>query len=162
MVFNIMTYLSMQDKIKFQTELNSFEQFLETFPMPMYKSFILSWKAKIEYWNGDLESALKQLDLAIESSKQSIVNLQTNNIVDQYIFNKAEILYELGNHNGALEDIDFILNRNPLFVDAHVLSAKIYQAQNNTTLAQSSIQKAKDIWKDADEDYVGVKKLENF
>lgn len=158
-VFKIMTYLSMEDKVKFQEELLAFEAFLESYPIPMYKSFVSVWNAKATYWKGDLEKSLQQLNTAIEESKQSIVNLQTNNAVEQFIYNKAEILFELGDVEGAKKEINFLLLRNPLFAYAHFLSAKIYQSQNDIENAELSIQKAKDIWKDADENFVGLQKI---
>ena len=162
MQFNIMTYFSMEDKEKFKSELLAFEEFLKTFPIPSAKSFLTAWNAQVTYWDGDVEKSLQQLDMAIEESKQSIVHLQRNNVVDQFIYGKAEILFELGNTKDAMKEIEFLLTRNPLFAYAHYLSAKIYQSQNNTQKSEVSIQKAKDIWKDADKDFVGLLLLQDI
>jgi tetratricopeptide (TPR) repeat protein len=149
----------MEDKIKFQKELLAFETFLASYPIPVYKSFVSAWNAKVTYWNGEIEKSLQQLDMAIEESKQSIISLRTNNIVDQFIYSKAEIMFELGNTQGALEEVDLLLSRNPLFAKAHYLNAKIFKSQNNIAQAEISIQKAIEIWNDADANFVDLQKL---
>ncbi len=159
---SIMTYMSMGDKENFKSELVAFEQFLESFPVPSAKPFISAWNAQATYWNGDVEKSLLQLDAAIEESKQSITGLRNKNIIDEFIYNKAAVMFELGNDDGALEELNQLLNRNPAFAKAHYLSAQIYQSQNDTDNANISIQKAKVIWKDADENFVDLKKLEEL
>jgi len=162
MQFSIMIYISMEDKDKLQSELLAFEKFLETFPAPWFKSFVSAWNAKVTYWNGDKEKSLEQLTQAIEESKQSIISLSTNNAEDEFILSKAEILFDFGQYDDAKKELDALLIRNPLFADAHYLRAKIYQSQNDNEKAQLSIQKAKDIWKEADEEFVGLQKLNDW
>ena len=152
----------MEDKENFTKELLTFEEFLDSFPIPMYKSFVTAWNAKITYWNGDVEKSLQQLDSAIAESKQSIVNLRTNNAVDQFIYSKAEIMFELGDINGAKQELDSLLTRNPLYADAHYLYAKLYRSLNDNQNADKSIQKATDIWKDADDNFTGLNKIREF
>jgi len=159
LVFKIMTYLSMEDKENFQVQLLAFEEFLKTYPIPSYKPYITAWNAQMTYWNGDIEKSLQQLDLAIEESKQSIVSLRSNSFVEQFILNKAELLLELGEIEAANNEVDFLLNRNPIYADAHYLKAQIYKLQGDSKNSILSLQQAKDIWKDADKDFVGLKKL---
>jgi len=159
MVFNITTYLAMEDEENFKKELIAFENFLKSFPIPMYKSFVTAWNAKLTYWNGDIEKSLQQLDLAIEESKQSIVSLQINNAVDEFIYAKAEIMFELGDYDGVKQELDSLLIKNPLFANAHYLYAKLYRSLNDEKNAEISIQKAMSIWKDADENFTGLKKI---
>jgi tetratricopeptide (TPR) repeat protein len=161
-VFNIMTYMSMEDKAKFQNELATFEEFLVSFPLPQYKPFITAWNARSTYWNGDIEMALQQLDLAIEESKQSIVSLQSSAFVEQFIFGKAEIMFELGDNNGAKNELDFLLTRNPLFADAHYLNAKIYHQTGETNQRDESLKQAHQVWKYADKEYIPYKNLLEF
>ncbi|MFK8011451.1 MAG: tetratricopeptide repeat protein [Marinicellaceae bacterium] len=161
-VFNITTYDAMEDKINFEKALNAFETFLETYPLPAYKPYVSAWNARLHYWNGDLKGSLNALDLAIEESKQSIVSLRTNSVIELFIIGKAELLFELQDVEGALKEIEFLLKRNPLLADAHLLQAKIYQSLDEEQKAEKSIQKVKEIWKYADADFVGLKQLEEF
>ena len=160
LVFKIMTYLSMEDKERFQEQLLAFEEFLKTYPIPSYKPYITAWNAQMTYWNGDIEKSLQQLDLAIEESKQSIISLRSNNFAEQFILSKAEQLLELGEIEAANNEVDFLLNRNPIYADAHYLKAQIYKLQGDSKNSIQSLQQAKDIWKDADKDFVGLRKLE--
>jgi len=158
-IFNILIYLSMENQEMFKQELYFFESFLESFPMPVYKSFIIAWKAKLTYWNGDLEKSIQQLDQAILESKQSINGLQLFNLVDRFYYSKALMFFELNKNDEALKELEYILFRNPVFAKAHYLRAKIYQQQNKIKDAELSIQKAMNIWKDADPDFVDLQNL---
>jgi tetratricopeptide (TPR) repeat protein len=161
-VFNIMTYLSMEDKENFKTELLAFEEFLETYPIPHYKQFISAWNATSTYWNGDIENALQQLDLAIEESKQSIISLQSSSFVEQFIFRKAELMFELGDNKGTQRELDFLLTRNPLYANAHYLNAKIHHQTGETEQRDESLKQAHHVWKYADKEYVDYKNLLEF
>ena len=155
-IFYILIYMAMEDEAMFRQELASFESFLQTFPVSYYNQHIIAWNGKISYWQGDLQKAMHQLDQAIAGSKRSIIGLHTFEVVDEFIYNKALILFELERNDQALTELDFILNRNPLFTKSHYLKAKIYQQQGDSENAEQSIQQAMDILADADADFVDL------
>jgi len=155
-VFFIEIYKSMDNKEMFEKELRNFETFLNSFPMDRYDSSVLAWNAKLSYWNGDIEKSIGQLDQAILASKKSILGLYLFDAVDEFIYSKALGLYELGEIDKAQSELDAILYRNPIFAKAHFLKAKIYQSQQNMSAADSSINFAKQIWQNADENFVDL------
>ncbi|MBL4660199.1 MAG: tetratricopeptide repeat protein [Alcanivoracaceae bacterium] len=163
-IFYILIYMAMEDEVMFRQELSSFESFLQTFPVSYYNQHIIAWNGKISYWQGDLQKSMQQLDQAITGSKRSILGLHRFDVVDEFIYNKAIILFELGRNDQALTELNFILNRNPLFTKSHYLKAKIYQQQGDLDNAQKSVQQAMDILADADADFVdliALKQLQN-
>lgn len=153
-------YADMNNRVLFEKELREFEKFLITFPMSQYDSMVLAWNAKLSYWEGDLEKSISQLDMAILASKKSILGLRLFDVVDEFIYSKAVRLFELGRVEKALSELDAILYRNPIFAKAHFLKAKIYKSQLNLREADSSIKFAKQIWQNADENFVDLIHLE--
>ena len=161
-VFFIQVYMDMNEHDKFEKELRSFEKFLITFPIPFYDSMVPAWNARIAYWNGEKNKSIELLEKAILGSKQNIQGLQTFNIVDEFIYSKATVLYELNNDESAQVELNYILNRNPVYAKAYLLKAKIYKRQGDLAAANEAKQKAIEIWKDADENFVDLIKLESI
>ncbi len=161
-VFYILIYMEMEDEEKFTQELAKFEVFLQTFPVSYYNQYIIAWNGRVSYWQGDLEKSIAQLDEAILASKQSIIGLETFDVVDLFIYGKANILFEMNKTDQALKELDFILYRNPLFIKSHLLKAKIYQQIGNDNQAQQSIAKGMEILKDADADFVDLVALKQL
>lgn len=160
-VFLINIYRTQEDKESFNSELKVFETFLTTFPASFYNQIVVAWKAKSAYWNGDLDKSIQLLNQAIDESKQSIWGLQTTKMIDELIYSKAVVYFEKGQNQIAFESLDLLLKRNPLFAKAHYLKALIYISENKREKANDSIKKAKEIWKDADDDFTDLLKLKN-
>lgn len=160
--FFINIYLAMDDVDNFKQELNSFEQFLESFPIPYYNQRVVAWKSKVAHWDNDLNLSIQLIDQAITESKQSIWGLHNNKIIDGLMYDKANALLEQKKYTKAISTLDLILNRNPLFVQAHSMQAKIYVLQNDLSNAHKSIQKALSMWSDADADFVDLVQLKQL
>lgn len=160
--FSLHIYSVLEDVETFKKEFDAFDAFLKSFPIQYFEPIMLSWKARMLYWQGELENSVFQLDMAIEETKQSIIGLFTFEMTDELMYYKAEILFELGQAEKALDVLGVILHRNPLFGKAHYLMVKIYQQQNKLDMAKISMQKAMKIWQYADEDFVDLVELEKL
>lgn len=158
-VFLINIYRIQGDREQFNNELKLFEGFLETFPASFYNQLVTAWKAKSAYWDNKLGLSIKLLDQAIEESKQSILGLQTFAMIDELIYSKAAVLFENGQIQIAFNSLGLLLKRNPLYAKAYYLKALMYKHENNTEKAIESINKAKEIWKNADPDFIDLKEL---
>ncbi|VAW34055.1 hypothetical protein MNBD_GAMMA01-2 [hydrothermal vent metagenome] len=157
-------YSAMDNRARYKQVLREFIEFLESFPIPFYNQFVIAWQAKVAYWDNDLDLSVELLSQAIAESKQSIMGLYTYQIVDELIYSKSLVLFEQQKYTAADSELDFILNRSPLFAKAHYLKAKIYIQQGNSKQAQLSIQQANKIWQYADADFVdyqALKQLQN-
>ena len=160
--FSLPIYRVMEDVENFENKFYQLETFLKSFPIQYFAPVMLAWKAHIYYWQGELENSVLQLDMAIEKTKQSIIGLFTFGVTDEFMYYKAEILFELGQHDQSLKVLQQILHRNPIFGKAHYLMVKIYQQQNNLEMADQSMQKAMKIWQDADDDFVNLLELKKL
>ncbi|MCF6319602.1 MAG: tetratricopeptide repeat protein [Proteobacteria bacterium] len=161
-VFFLLIYMDIDEEEKFEAELRALEQFLTTFPVPGFESMIPAWNAKVAYWQGNRNKSIELLDKAIVASKQSIQGLQTFDMVDELIYSKALIYHELKKDKRAQIELDYILNRNPIYAKAHVLKAKIFKRQGNLAASNEAKQKAMKIWQDADENFVDLKLVKDI
>jgi tetratricopeptide (TPR) repeat protein len=161
-VFLINIYRAQEDEENFKLELQIFENFLATFPASFYNQIVVAWKAKSAHWDGNMDKSIMLLNQAIAESKQSIWGLQTYKMIDELIYSKAVILFEKGQDRQAFESLNLLLKRNPLYAKAYHLKALIYKKENKIENAQSSINKAKEIWKHADSDFTDLIKLKNI
>ncbi len=161
-VFFLRIYMVMNKEDKFGLELGKFEQFLKTFPVPFYNAMLPAWKAKIAFWNREYELSIKLLDEAIVGSKQSILGLQTFDVVDEFIYSKALVLYEMNKDERAQIELNYILNRNPIYIKAYLLKAKIFKRQGDLNAVNSAKQKAMEIMQDADDNFIDLVELESI
>ncbi len=161
-IFFLQIYLDIDEEEKFENELRALEQFLITYPVPVFESMIPAWNAKIADWQGERNKSIELLDEAIVASKQSIQGLQTFDMVDEFIYSKALILHELDKDKSAQAELDYILNRNPAYAKAHVLKAKIFKRQGNLAASNEAKQKAMKVWQDADEIFVDLIELKSI
>jgi len=161
-LFYLSVYQAMEDKENFERVLANFEKYIVIFPIPYYNKFVLVWKGKIAYWNKDYNEAIKLFDQAISEYTQSIISLQFSEVMDEIRYQKAESLLQLKQVEEANATLHQILMRNPMFADAYRLKAKIFMQKKDSVMATEMINKAKQILKDADDDFIGLKKLKDL
>jgi tetratricopeptide (TPR) repeat protein len=155
-VYALMVFEVQKDYDNYEIELTRFDDFLKTFPIPYYEQMMFAWKANLASWNQNYDEAEKNFNQAIEYSKQSFVRLQTLEIVDMITYAKAESLFRQNRLEESLSELSLILTHNPLFARANYLKAKSYMALGDINKAKEEILKAKEIWRLADENFVGL------
>lgn len=157
--FKILVYEAQKDFAAFDKTIVEFEEFLQGFPMPVYDQLLLTWQGKSLTRKGEFESALENFDKALAASRKSFVRLQSSEIVLDIMFSKAESLTVMQRYNESLDILDSILEQNPPIGRVHYLKAKNYKAMNDKKNMLEEIQKAKDFWSDADENYIFLRLL---
>ena len=157
--YSLIVYEIMEDEVNYENELIKFDEFLQTFPIPYYQQMMFAWKARLASWNQQFELADENYNQALEYSKQSFVRLQTLEVVDRISYAKAESLFQQKRIDETVAELDLILTHNPLFSEAHYLKAKCAWVNGNEKNAIDEINKAKEILKFADENFIGLIQL---
>jgi tetratricopeptide (TPR) repeat protein len=154
--FYLMVYEAMETPKNYEKELLDFDGFLKSFPIPYYEQMMFYWKGKLAVWNQEFELADENYNQALEFSKKSFIRLQTLEIVDMISYAKAESFYQQNRMDEAFAELDLILTHNPLFARAHYLKAKCALSQRDVSAAKAEINLAKEIWKLADTNFIGL------
>ena len=142
--------------------LEAFIEFKKEFQMTVYDQFILSSQAVEARYAGDIEQALKLHDQAIEESRQSFLTLQNFYILDEFMMQKAKTLAAAARYDEALELLDRVIKRNPLFAQCQVEKARILHLDGEDEAALDVINQVKDIWQMADPDFKDWLDLQAF
>jgi len=142
--------------------LEAFIEFKKEFQMTVYDQFILSSQAVEARYAGDIEQALKLHDQAIEESRQSFLTLQNFYILDEFMMQKAKTLAAAARYDEALELLDQVIKRNPLFAQCQVEKARILHLDGEDEAALDVINQVKDIWQMADPDFKDWLDLQAF
>ena len=142
--------------------IEKFEVFKNQFEMSVYDQFIYVGKAT-KYRNlGDYEKALEFHDLAIKETKQSFLTLNSFSVIDDFQYRKSDTLHAAGRHQDAIDLLDEVLNRNPLYAQCLVLKAKAQQALGEEQAALASLQQASTWWEQADSDFKDMVAMEEL
>jgi tetratricopeptide (TPR) repeat protein len=160
--FYLTVYEAMENREMYEKKLIEFESFLEEFPMSYYEQIIYVWKGKLASWNHEFDLAEKHFNQVLEFSKKSFVRLETLEVVDMISYAKAESLFKQNRFEETLQELDIILKHNPIFAEAHYLKAKCYQVIGDLVKLKNEIQKAKEIWEFADDNFTGLIKLKQL
>ncbi len=144
-------------KDKFAQATLHLEELATSLGMFTLKPDILASKAKIAYWNKDYSQAIELYDKAIDLTSQSFITLLTTAQIDWFTHDKAQTLFKLKKYQEALDLLDVVIMRTPLFGQAYVLKAQIYNEIKELENRDKAIQKVRQVWKDADEDFLDYK-----
>ncbi|WP_198538347.1 tetratricopeptide repeat protein [Marinicella sediminis] len=142
--------------------LAAFIEFKKQFQMSVYDQFILSSQAVEKRHAGEFEEALRLHDLAIEESRQSILTLEVLYIVDELMLQKAKTLMAEGRYEEAIEVLDQVIQRNPLYAQCQVQKARALSLNGDDEAALEVIQQIKRLWVNADPDYKDWVELQQF
>ncbi|MCF6300917.1 MAG: tetratricopeptide repeat protein [Proteobacteria bacterium] len=161
-LFLLGIYGGMNETEKYQQTLGEIELFLEEFPMPTVNPSIFAAKGKISHKNGDFKAAIDYFDTAIKESKTSFVSLFSSQEVDEYIYEKAKVLMDMELYDEAMDDLNALLDRNPLFIKALSLKAEVHYLQEDIDEAIVVIEQVNRLWQLADQNFVDYKAFKQF
>lgn len=161
-LFFINIYQELGDLDNYVKAANRFEEFLEEYPLPNVAQFQLAGRAKVAYWNQQYGQSLSYYDQAIEESRQSITTLNEPKILNDLIYERANVLYQSGDHKTAVEELLELTVRNPFDGRALLLLALCHNDLNQPDARDKVISKLDKLWEKADPDYKEYKKFLQF
>lgn len=139
--------------------LEQFQQFLKEFQTTVYDQFVLSARAVDQRHAEEYAAALQLHDQAINESQQSFLHLNSMFILDELKYQKAKTLHAAGQQAEALDILNDILKRNPMYGQSMVLKAQVHQSMGEESLAMATIEQAKALWQHADPTYIDYQQL---
>jgi tetratricopeptide (TPR) repeat protein len=142
--------------------LEAFIEFKKQFQMTVYDQFILSSQAVEARHAGHYEEALELHDRALDESRQSILTLQNYFILDEFMLQKAKTLAAAKRYDEALELLDEVIKRNPLFAQCQIEKARILHMDDEDEAALEVISGVNAIWQNADPDFKDWIELQQF
>jgi tetratricopeptide (TPR) repeat protein len=142
--------------------LEAFIDFKKEFQITVYDQFIYVAQAVDARYAGEIEEALRLHELAIEESKQSFLNLQSYYILDELTLQKAKTLAVAERYDEALELLDLVIKRNPLFAQCQIEKARILHLDGDDEKALEVINQVRGIWQKADPDFIDFIEFEAF
>ncbi len=150
------------DHDKAAESLKRFEAFKQQFQMNIYDQFVLASQAVEARHSGDFEGALVLHDQAIEESSQTILTLNSLNVVDELKHQKALTLFEVERYQNAADVLEEVLSRNPILGQSILLKAKVLNKMGKFDASKAAIEQAKELWKNADVDHKDLVELKAF
>ncbi|MGJ8663841.1 MAG: tetratricopeptide repeat protein [Marinicella sp.] len=139
-----------------------FKEFVTEMQMTIYDQFIYAADAIELRKLGSYEQALKMHDQAINESKQSVLTLNTLQVIDEFNYQKAITLYEAEQYDEAIELMEDNIRRNPLFAQSYVIKAKALTQLEKFEEAQLVIDQVNEIWMKADPEYKDVQEFSSL
>ncbi|MCF6288343.1 MAG: hypothetical protein L3J53_03790 [Proteobacteria bacterium] len=161
-VFEKFTFEIQEDIENYKKSLSTLEELTKSLNLATMKPDILRSKGKLAFWAKNYAQALDYYNKAIHETKQSFVTLLTSQQVDDFYYEKALTLIALEKFDKAIESLDIILARSPLFARANHLKAVIYHKLDNTDKLKLELATTNATWKNADENYIDYKKFKQF
>lgn len=141
-----------------QASLKEAREVVDQFQMKFLEPQLLMVQATIDESKGDFESMAKHYLKAIEELERAVVARDMQVTMPQIYAEVAKAEIRTNNLDSAERWIEAGFRVDPSEPTLWVSKARLLQARDMAPLALASVNYALAIWKDADEDYVVVKK----
>ena len=129
----------------------------------IFKSFIATETAKIAIWDGDFETAIREVDRARELLDKSILQVLVGNLGSSSVYvGIAELYLEAGAPEKARDVLERVLKVFPTYGFAKLTLAKIHIGEGDLARARSLLESALEVWSAADADYVHRQEAEEL
>ena len=120
----------------------------------IFSPFIEMLNARVAVWEGDAESAVARLDLARQQLAQSFLQTLQNNLsVTAIQVGLAEQYIDADAPDRSLEIVDEVMRVFPGHAQVMMVAAKAHLAKGENARAIQMLDRALDIWADADAAY---------
>ncbi len=146
-------YDFLDDAESIARNLDTGRRAITEFKASIYQQFIDNYSAILYRLNQQFDQAITAHNKAIKESKQSFIALKDRKIIEEFMYEKADTLYQAGEYQQALELIDEVLIARPRFAEILLLKYKILKDQENTEQASQVIAVLDSYWQDADPNY---------
>ena len=113
-VFMRLAYHSMQnDGDGIERNLEKAKQVMATFKMSIYQQFIYAYEAVMKRAEGRYDESIEWHDKAIEEASQSVLALNTRQIIHEFHYQKSKTLFEAERYQEALDIMNDSLIKSP-------------------------------------------------
>ncbi|MDJ0656148.1 MAG: tetratricopeptide repeat protein [Xanthomonadales bacterium] len=154
---DIYYHLDMADE--YRAEFKEIEQFAQRFDFPMLKDFMDMYRGRMERFDQRYEEATAAYDQTIKSFAQMVVTLDDPSTLEGVMLERARVLRESGKPDQAAIAASQLLNSNPGNTSMRLELAHSYFAQGFAEKAQAEINELKNLWRDADPEFIYLKRL---
>ncbi|HFC29878.1 MAG TPA: hypothetical protein ENJ44_02420, partial [Oceanospirillales bacterium] len=155
-------YEAQKDMESYKKALVQEKEFVEKYNLATLMPDVLMAEAYIKSFEKDYKAAEKLYQQAIDETQQSFVTLITTNQIDEIIYHYAQTLIILEKYTQAIDMLDIVLTRSPIFAKVHFLKAKIYKKMGDEDKMREEIAITDKIWQDADKNYLDYQAFIKF
>lgn len=129
----------------------------------IFKSFIATETARIAIWDGDFETAIREIDRARELLDKSILQVLVGNLSSSSVYvGIAELYLEAGAPEKARDVLERVLKVFPTYAFAKLTLARIHIGEGDPARARPLLESALEVWSAADADYVHRQEAEEL
>ncbi|HZX22551.1 MAG TPA: tetratricopeptide repeat protein [Woeseiaceae bacterium] len=127
------------------------------------KSFIATETAQIAIWDGDLETAVSEIDRAKEMFDTSLLQVLVGNLSSSSVYvGIAELYLKAGAPEKARDALERVLKVFPSYAYAKLTLAKVLIGEGDEAGARPLLESALEVWSAADADYVHRQEAEEL
>ncbi len=139
--------------------IEKIHSYFMSYPNPIFESSFNNLKAQLLYAQEKYLESLVLFKKAIKAMSSSIVNTQSADEILQVEVLYARALYKNGDTNQAIEKLKDIITKFPTLAVAHSALAEIYIEIEELDNAEQALEKASEIWLNADQEYYEIIRL---
>ncbi|MEM7610592.1 MAG: tetratricopeptide repeat protein [Pseudomonadota bacterium] len=148
-----------KDKEGYAVALDRAERFLANQSNASLDVIRYTSRAQGAVFSGDRELAMTNIQLALQSTEESLLNVLAAAETLGIRANMYDLLRRIGEPRAAIEGLLDVVSRFPGLAVAHLRLAQAYVDVGDFDAARSAAQTAGDIWRDADENYKFLEEL---
>ena len=162
-VFMRLAYHSMQnDGPGIERNLEKAKQVMAAFKMSIYQQFIFSYEAVQKRAEGQYDESIVWHDKAIAEASQSVLALNSRQIIQEFKYQKAKSLFAAQRYQAALELIDDLVLKSPRLVEFLFLKAEILFGMGLQSETKQVIEMIDTYWETADKEYIEFIRFKQF
>lgn len=162
-VFMRLAYHSMQnDGEGIERNLEKAKQVMAAFKMSIYQQFIYAYEAVMKRAEGRYDESIEWHDKAIAEASQSVLALNTRQIIHEFNYQKSKTLFEAERYQDALDIINDSLIKSPRLAEFLFLKAEILFAMGMQNETAEVIEMIDNYWEAADDEYIDFIKFKQF
>lgn len=155
----VSVHIFAKNKLKAKESIIKLEEYIKTYPNPMFSSTIDSANALLSELENNFESAVELHQRSVNAISGNIVNIQDElSILNQKVL-LANAKREIGLISEAKQELLKVIALFPSMPQAHYRLAQCYLDENDLEAFKASIGKAEASWFNADKEYIEYKRM---